>query len=77
MSHYYKLALTTFRIVGSLITLYSLLSFGYVLITTPRTVPSTVIASLLPALFYLLFGIVVFVLSKWLAKLAVSRTDRE
>lgn len=77
MSHYYKLAFTTFRIIGSLITVYSLLSFGYVLITAPRTVPSTVIASLLPAFFYLLFGILVFVFSKQLARLAVKGIDRE
>jgi hypothetical protein len=84
MSHYYKLAFTTFRIFGSLVVIYSLLSSGYVLITarivtlakaglsdgatTPSTV--TVIARFLPVLFYLVFGILVFAFSKQLAKLA-------
>ena len=77
MSHYYKLAFTAFRIVGSLITIYSLLSLGYALITFRPTVPSTVIATFLPAFAYLLLGILVLVFSKQLAKLAVSGIDRE
>jgi membrane protein DedA with SNARE-associated domain len=77
MTHYYKLAFTTFRIIGSLVSIYSLLSVGYVLITAPATVPSTVIATLLPAFFYLLLGILVCVFSKQLARLAVKGMDRE
>jgi hypothetical protein len=77
MSHYYKLAFTAFRIVGSLITIYSLLGLGYVLITFRPTVPSTVIATFLPTFTYLLLGILVLVFSKQLAKLAVSGIDRE
>jgi len=77
VSHYYELAFTAFRIIGSLVTIYSLLSCGYVLITARPTVPSTLIATLLPALFYLLFGVLVFALSRWLAKLAVSGIDRD
>lgn len=77
MTHYYKLAFTMFRIIGSLVSIYSLLSLGYVLITARPTVPSTVIATLLPAFFYLLLGILVFVFSKQLARLAVKGMDRE
>jgi VanZ family protein len=77
MGHYYKLAFTAFRILGSLVTIYSLLSLGYVLITVRPTVPSTIIATFLPAFTYLLFGILVFVFSKQLARVAVKGIDRE
>ncbi len=77
MSHYYKLAFVIFRIIGSLVTIYSLLSLGYVLITFRPTVPSTVIATFLPAFTYLLLGILVFVFSKQLARVAVKGMERE
>jgi hypothetical protein len=92
MTHYYKLAFTTFRIIGSLITIYSLLSSGYVLLTVryvifatadnsdaPAAIPSTtmVIAKFLPVLFYLLLGVLIFAFSKQLAKLTVKGIDRE
>ena len=77
MSHYYKIAFTAFRIVGSLITIYSLLSLVYVLITFRPTVPSTVIATFLPALTYLILGIIIFVFSKQLARVAVKGIDRD
>jgi hypothetical protein len=77
MTHYYNLAFTTFRIIGSLITIYSLLSCGYVLITARPTEPSTIIAGLLPAFFYLLFGILLFIFSRGLARLVVKGADRK
>ena len=77
MTHYYKLAFITFRIIGSLVAVYSLLSLGYILITVRPTVPSTVIASFVPAFFYLLLGILIFVFSKQLTRLAVKGIDRE
>lgn len=84
MSHYYKLAFTTFRITGILITIYSLLSCGYVLIAarivswaSATPVPDTLIAKSIPVFFYLLLGILVFAFSKQLAKLAVRGIDRE
>ena len=90
MTHYYKLAFITFRIIGSLITFYSLLSFGYVSITVQyiwatadpndgAPLPNTggVIAKFLPVLFYLLLGLLIIVFSKQLAKLAVKGIDRK
>jgi VanZ family protein len=84
MSHYYKLAFTTFRITGSLIAIYSLLSSVYVLITAriaswafATPVPDTLIAKSIVVFFYLLLGILVFAFSKQLAKLAVKGLDRE
>jgi VanZ family protein len=84
MSHYYKLAFTTFRIIGSLIIIYSLLSSVYVLIAARTAswaaaapVPDALIAKFVPVFFYLLLGILVFAFSKQLAKLAVKGIDRE
>ncbi len=73
----FKLAFIAFRIIGSLITAYSLLALGYVLITFRPTVPSTVIATFLSTFTYLLLGILVFVFSKQLARAAVKGIDRE
>ena len=89
MGHYYKLAFITFRIIGSLIAFYSLLSLGYVLLTIRyvllasydvsggTTVPSTAaaIAKFVPVVFYLLLGLLIFAFSKQLAKLAVKGID--
>jgi hypothetical protein len=83
MSHYYKLAFTTFRIIGSLIAIYSLLSSVYVLIAAriarwaAPPVPDNFFAQFIPVFFYLLLGILVFAFSKQLAKLAVKGIDRE
>jgi VanZ family protein len=84
MSHYYKLAFTTFRIIGSLIAIYSLLSSVYVLITAriaswaaATPVPDTLIVKFIPVFFYLLLGILVFAFSKQLARMAVKGIDRE
>lgn len=77
MAHYYNLAFITFRIIGSLVSIYSLLSCGYVLLINSSNGPSTIVAALLPAFFYLLFGILVFVFSKQLARLAIKGLDRE
>lgn len=83
MSHYHNLAFTTFRITGILITIYSLLSSVYVLIAAriaiwaAPPVPDHFFARFIPVLFYLLLGILVFVFSKQLAKLAVKGIDRE
>jgi hypothetical protein len=84
MSHYYKLAFTTFRITGILITIYSLLSSVYVLIAAriaswaaATPVPDTLIVRFIPVFFYLLLGILVYAFSKQLAKLALKGIDRE
>jgi hypothetical protein len=77
VSHYFKLAFTTFRIVSTIVIIYSLLSFGYSLMVTRPASIGAAIAALLPNFFYLLFGVLLFVLSKWLAKLTVSGVDRE
>ena len=91
MTHYYKLAFITFKIIGSLITFYSLLSFGYVLLNvrydriaaaglsggTIETSTGAVVAKFLPVFFYLLLGLLIFVLSKQLAKLSVKGIERE
>lgn len=84
MSHYYNLAFTTFRIIGSLIAFYSLLSSVYVLVAasiaerasnTPA--PETLIAQFIPVVFYLLLGILILAFSKQLAKLAVKGINGE
>ena len=91
MDHYYKLAFITFRIIGSIIAFYSLLSLGYVLLTIRyvlltsydvsggTNVPSTAaaIAKFVPSVFYLLLGLLIFAFSKQLAKLAVKGIDHE
>ena len=91
MDHYSKLAFITFRIIGSLVAFYSLLSLAYVLLTIRyvllasdavsggTTVPSTgaAIARFMPVAFYLLLGLLIFAFSRQLAKLAVKGIDHE
>jgi uncharacterized membrane protein (DUF485 family) len=74
MTHYHKLAFTTTRIISTLVIIYSVLSFGYILITYTR---GHLITSLLPAVFYLLLGVILFVFSKQIAKLAIKGIDQD
>jgi VanZ family protein len=84
MSHYYKLAFTTFRVTGILIVIYSLFTGVYVLIAarivsaaSATAVPDTLIAKFILVFFYLLLGILIFAFSKQLARMAVKGIDRE
>ena len=75
MTHYYKLAFTTFRVVGIILIIFSLLSCGYGLLVPRPTSIGAAIVTLLPAIFYLLLGILLFTLKKQLASLATKGLD--
>lgn len=74
MTHYHKLAFTTIRVISTLIIIYSVLSFGYILITYLK---DHLITTLLPAFFYLLLGVILFALSKQIVKLAIKGIDHD
>jgi hypothetical protein len=74
MTHYHKLAFTAIRVFSTLVIIYSVLSLPYVLRTYPQ---GNLIGSLVPVGFYLLLGILLFVFSKQIVKVAVRGIDRE
>ena len=72
MTHYHKLAFTIIRVISTLVIIYSVLSFGYVLIVHTQ---DRLIVTLLSPVFYLLLGIIIFVFSKQIVELAIKGID--
>ena len=77
MTHYYKLACTMFGVVGIILIVYSLLSCVYSLIISRSIGIGAALVQLLPALFYLLIGILFFAPKKRLASLVVRGLDSD
>ena len=74
MTHYQKLAFTFLRVISLIDIIYSVLSVPYVLITYPQ---DRLIISLLSPAIYLFLGIMLFVFSRHIVKVAVKGIDRE
>lgn len=76
MGHYQKLALIAFRLVGIAVFLLGIVSVGYsLLISRPASVAAAIVAAL-PALAYVVWGAILFGLSKFLAAIAAKHLDR-
>jgi hypothetical protein len=71
MSHYKKLAIVIIRIISCCVSLFGLLGmgFGLVIIKFDREASGVYFYS---SLVYLLAGLILFGLSRWLATLAAS-----
>lgn len=74
VTHYYKLAFTSIRVIGILIVIYSVMSVGYVLLIHPQ---GYLITNLISPVFYILLGVILFLLSKQIARMAVKGIERE
>ena len=70
--HYEELAAVAFRVIGVCAFILGLLSRVYSLIHTLPDGLASIVAAMLPGLLYLAFGLLLFVLSKRLARLVAG-----
>ena len=75
MNHYKNLATLAFRVIGIIVTAYSLVAWVYILFTSRYSERGTLAAATFADLAYLIFGVLMIALSKQLASLAVKGLD--